>query len=81
MHISECGESFAQRVNALLHPYSVVGVTAGFHKSRRKTKPYFANALPQIAVNWRSFQLKRELYEKLHGLMGLLGSICIGIAL
>lgn len=38
-------------------------------------------SLDWILLNSTRFHLTREVYEKLHGFRGLLGGVCIGIAL
>src|SRR6266699_1201176 len=38
-------------------------------------------SLDWVLLNWRSFHLTREVYEKLAGTRGLLGGVVIGIAL
>lgn len=38
-------------------------------------------SLDWVLLHWESFHLTRETYDRLHGVRGLLGGVCIGIAL
>ena len=38
-------------------------------------------ALDWVLLYWETFHLTRGTYDRLHGVSGLLGGVCIGIAL
>jgi len=38
-------------------------------------------SLDWVVLNWRSFYLTREAYDRLIGIRALLGGVCLGIAL
>lgn len=75
----------------------VLPVTFAFHVFLSRNRVYVAwvklaaiiiclvglawGSLDWVLLHWESFHLTRGTYDRLHGVRGLLGGVCIGIAL